>query len=369
MSSSDKDNLPKFLRAMETIYGPFPEPSDPNLAKWTPPPAAEGHRGRYLWTDGFAVVNFLTLYKLTGEERYLIFARNLVSTVHNILGYTRDGKSRLPGATEEQPLNGGLRIGKLDESGPDGDGQYFHYLTVWMFALNRMTIVTGQKWYNDQAVSMAKAILPRFMTDMSSTRPRMYWKLSMDLSRPLVKSEGNLDPIDGYVTYKLLQDTSDNCTALQEEIAALKKIVDTKWKYYTSSDTLDLGMTLWTAHWLSAEEEWAATISRRAISCLEFLVQDGYFDEPPSRRLAFREFGTALGIRAAMAAMDESEIANDTTTAQFRALPDRICKTWEDAGLVPEPTKQLQGRMAELMPITAVMYASALIPGLMCRQS
>ncbi|EXJ79826.1 hypothetical protein A1O3_08111 [Capronia epimyces CBS 606.96] len=365
MSSADRANLPKFFKAMESIYGPFPEYLDPSLPKWTPPPAAEGHRGRYLWTDGFAVVNFLTLHKLTGEERYLTLAANLVSTVHNILGYTRDGKSRLPGATDDRPLNGGLRIGKLDESGPDGDGQYFHYLTVWMFALNRMTVVTGNEWYNDQAVSMAKTILPRFMTHMSHSRPRMYWKVSMDLSHPLVTSEGNLDPVDGYVTYKLLQDTSGDHAILQDEIAAFQKIVDTKWRYYTSSDTLDLGMTLWTAHWLSLEEPWAATISRRAVSCLGSLIRDGYFDEPISRRLAFREFGTALGARVAMAWMDEA----DTTNTQLQALPDLICKTWEDAGLVPTPTKQVQGRMAELMPITAVMYASALIPGMMCRQS
>lgn len=365
MSSTDRANIPKFLKAMESIYGPFPDSTDPNLSTWTPPPAAEGHRGRYLWTDGFAVVNFLTLHKFTGEDRYVTLAANLVSTVHNILGYTRDGQSRLPGATDDHPLNGGLRIGKLDESGPDGDGQYFHYLTVWMFALNRVTVVTGNKWYNDQAVSLAKAVLPRFMTNMSSDRPRMYWKLSMDLSRPLVTSEGNLDPIDGYVTYKLLQDTSDDETVLQDEIAAFKKIVDTKWRYYSSSDTLDLGMTLWTAHWLSSEDTWAATISRRAISCLGFLVQDGYFDEPVSRRLAFREFGTALGLRVAMAWVDEA----DTIHSKLQALPDQICKTWEDAGLVPVATKELEGRMAELMPITAVMYASALIPGIMCRQS
>src|SRR6202012_5571778 len=101
------------------------------------------------WTDGFAVVNFLTLYNLTQENRYLTFARNLISTVHSVLGFTRDGQSRLSGATEQEPLKGGLRIGKHDETGPDGDGQYFHYLTVWMFALNRFTFVTGEKCYND----------------------------------------------------------------------------------------------------------------------------------------------------------------------------------------------------------------------------
>jgi len=40
---------------------------------------------------------------------------------------------------------GGLAIGKKDELGRDGDGQYHHYLTLWMFELNRMAVATGQE--------------------------------------------------------------------------------------------------------------------------------------------------------------------------------------------------------------------------------
>ncbi len=36
----------------------------------------------------------------------------------------------------------------------------------------------------------------------------MYWKMSIDLSRPLVTSEGNLDPYDGYVTYRIVDDAA-----------------------------------------------------------------------------------------------------------------------------------------------------------------
>lgn len=93
----------------------------------------EGHRGRYLWTDAFGVVNFLTLYKNSSDdsERYLILADRLVHAVHSTLGRMRDLKEMLPGATTQEPLKGGLRIGKKDEKGDDGDGQYFHYLTIW----------------------------------------------------------------------------------------------------------------------------------------------------------------------------------------------------------------------------------------------
>ncbi|KAJ9612491.1 hypothetical protein H2200_004088 [Cladophialophora chaetospira] len=355
MSSNDtKAKIPSFLKAMESIYGPLPDHDD---KKWTPPPTAEGHRGRYLWTDGFAVVNFLTLYSLTSESQYLTFARNLISTVHAILGYTRDGTSRLPGATEHEPLKGGLRIGKHDESGSDGDGQYFHYLTVWMFALNRFTFVTGETWYNQQAIIMAKSILPKFMTDCETARPRMFWKLSMDLERPLVYSEGNLDPIDGYM--------------LDDDTALFKKIVDTKVDDYDSADTLDIGMTLWTAHWLTPEEEWASKQTKRVLYCLNRLMESGNFDKPTKRRLAFREFGTALGVRSVMTEQISGVgfgQKEDSLGAEVRKLPDLICHQWQEAGIVPIPEKQMQGRMAELMPITAVMYASALIPGMMIRK-
>ncbi|KEF60936.1 uncharacterized protein A1O9_02500 [Exophiala aquamarina CBS 119918] len=368
MPSIPKPAMEKFLLAMESIYGPFPSSDSPEIATWKPPATAEGHKGRYLWTDGFAVTNFLTLYKLTNDGRYLTFARSLVQNVHDVLGYTRDGQSRLPGATEAYPLNGGLRIGKHDEAGSDGDGQYFHYLTVWMFALNRMTQILGDIWYNEQAINMARAVLPSFMYKMNSTRPRMYWKLTVDMSKPLVAGEGNLDPIDGYVMYKLLQETAaslDNTKegVLGHEITLLKKVVDTKWKNWHSTDPLDIGMTLWTVHWLKEPEQWALTLQQSAASCLDQLVRSGYFDakaKSPGQRLAFREFGTALGVRCLLSTDSQAPPGSE-----LGELPQRICKTWEEVGLVPVPTSQQKETMAELMPITAVMYAAALFPGSM----
>lgn len=37
----------------------------------------------------------------------------------------------------------------------------------------------------------------------------MYWKMSIDLSKPHVYSEGNLDSYDGYITYRLLRELSN----------------------------------------------------------------------------------------------------------------------------------------------------------------
>jgi hypothetical protein len=288
--------LNRFEKSMESLYGSFSNIKDPE--QWTPPPNSGGHCGRYLWTDAFGVVNFLTLHQehakiaaaagsasasgsnpgpgINTADKYLILARRLVETVHDILGRTRDSKARLPGATDENPLGGGLRIGKLDETGVDGDGQYHHYLTIWMFALNRMSLATGDPLYNRQAVALAQAIHPRFFVNRTSTRPRMVWKMSMDLATPLVPSEGNLDPIDGYVVYRLLQASamamigggggnvgSDKPKILDEEIADYKRVMERKGEHFVSADTLDLGMTLWTCHWFSDQEKWASKLAER----------------------------------------------------------------------------------------------------------
>lgn len=268
--SSPSPRLDRFGQAMESLYGSFSSIENP--AEWTPPPRSGGHRGRYLWTDAFGVINFLTMhseYKRSGndkigDDRYLVLADRLVETVHGILGRKRDGRSRLRGATDANPLAGGLRIGKTDPHGPDGDGQYHHYLTVWMFALNRMTRASGDMKYNRQAIELAKAIHPKFFVDRSAARPRMVWKMNMDLTEPMVKSEGNLDPIDGYVIFRLLQATAIEAgdgAVLTEEIDDYKRTMQRKGEHFVSSDPLDLGMTLWTVHWFSERENWAADLA------------------------------------------------------------------------------------------------------------
>jgi len=116
---------------------------------------------RYLWTDAFAVCNFLELYRQTDNPEYKHLALRLIDQVHKILGRHREDDQRkgwISGLHEQEgsshPTRGGLRIGKkLNErrSGDpvdervewDRDGQYYHYLTKWMHALNRAGRVTG----------------------------------------------------------------------------------------------------------------------------------------------------------------------------------------------------------------------------------
>jgi len=114
--ASSSDAIDLFSPAMIVVYGPFPSDSI-QAESWTPPPKAGGFKSRYLWTDAFGVVNFITLLRESQDEIYLILAKRLVQTIHDIQGRTRNGKFRLPGATEGNPLGGGLRIDKDEETG------------------------------------------------------------------------------------------------------------------------------------------------------------------------------------------------------------------------------------------------------------
>jgi hypothetical protein len=129
---------------------------------------------RYLWTDAFAVCNFLGLARTTGERRYSELALRLIGQVHDVLGrYRADtpGPSAwLSGLSDEagaaHPTLGGLRIGKklperradepFDEQLEwDRDGQYFHYLTKWMHALDQTARATRQPVFNMWARELA----------------------------------------------------------------------------------------------------------------------------------------------------------------------------------------------------------------------
>ena len=109
------------------------------------PPAGEPKR--YLWTDAFAVCNYLGFFRQNNDPVYRELAIRLIDQVHHSLGRYRSGDLRTgwisglpPEEAEQHPTAGGLRIGKpLPERAPgeawneelewDRDGQYFHYLT------------------------------------------------------------------------------------------------------------------------------------------------------------------------------------------------------------------------------------------------
>ena len=216
---------------------------------------------RYLWTDAFAVCNFLELYRQTGEKMYKQLTLELVDQVHHVLGQHRKDDLRtgwISGLSdqkgEKHPTKGGLRIGKeLNERGIGEpfdsrlewkrDGQYYHYLTKWMHALNKVSQITRDPTYNRWAIELAKTAhaaftyLPPFSREKS-----MYWKMSIDLSRPIISSMGQHDPLDGFITYNQLQAMAlkdPELMGLKAEISDMANICEKK--EWITDDPLGIG--------------------------------------------------------------------------------------------------------------------------------
>lgn len=284
---------------------------------------------RYLWTDAFAVCNFLELWKRTGKEKYRTLALNLVDQVHRTLGKHREDDSQtgwISGLGEDEgglhPTRGGLRIGKkLNEREPhepfdeqlewERDGQYFHYLTKWMHALNKLSSLTGNNTYNRWAGELAKAAYSGFVyTAGLAGQKRMHWKMSIDLSRPLVPSMGHHDPLDGFITFSQVQATAKkdqrsasriNLTTEIEDLAAM-----CKGKDWATDDTLGLGGLLSDAYrtgQLIAQGD--GELAQMMLVLLDaalagfgsFRVQQ-IIRYPVEYRLAFRELGLSIGLHA-----------------------------------------------------------------------
>lgn len=78
------------MEVMENVYGSFS-----NEVAYKPKPLKSGTQTRYLWTDAFAVCNFLTLFIETQQDKYLKQAKALIDEVHNVLGKDRQLQRRL----------------------------------------------------------------------------------------------------------------------------------------------------------------------------------------------------------------------------------------------------------------------------------
>ena len=283
---------------------------------------------RYLWTDAFAVCNFLELYRETDNEQYRDLAIRLVNQVHGVLGKHREDDARkgwISGLSEKEgerhPTRGGLRIGKkLNERKPgdpyndrlewDQDGQYFHYLTKWMHALNQMANASGDFIYNRWAIELAKTAHTGFIyaSPISGGQKRMYWKMSIDLSYPLVPSMGQHDPLDGLVTYCQLQATAKrdpNRHTSPDLVAEITDMADIcAGKSWTTDDPLGIGGLLSDAYLLAQlmiNDDFEGTgllktLLESSLEGLKVYTRDHPLGLPAHYRLAFRELGLSIGL-------------------------------------------------------------------------
>ena len=193
----------------------------------------------------------------------------------------------------------------------DRDGQYYHYLTKWMHALNRVSRVTGGSTYNIWAMELAKTAHDRFTYASSSGgQKRMYWKMSIDLSYPLVPSMGHHDPLDGLITYHELQATAAKDPEESTGLNLKAEIADTteicKGKIWVTDDPLGIGGLLGDAFIVAqliinkyfTQTDLLEILLDSSLPGLESYLRKNPLKLPADYRLAFRELGLAIGLRA-----------------------------------------------------------------------
>ena len=347
---------------------------------------------RYLWTDAFAVCNFLGLAHSTGESRYRELALRLVDQVHHVLGRHRDDDRRRgwisglsAGEGERHPTIGGLRIGKrLPERGPDEryderlewdqDGQYFHYLSKWMHALDQTGRAAGDPRYPVWARELALAAHKGFTYRIAPGRATgMYWKMSIDLSRPLVSSMGQHDPLEGYLAAVQLQTTAaalpraDKSPDLKMETGQFKDML-TEYSLATS-DPLGIGGLLTDAYRLMqlikqggpADKNLLGPLFAAALSGLKYYLNSGELQAPPESRLAFRELGLAIGL-SAVERMGGEESKSTAIDARLEDLKHYVQVGMEIEAFWRNPKHQDNPAWTEHRDINEVMLATRLAP-------
>ncbi len=357
---------------------------------------------RYLWTDAYAVCNYLALWRATGEARYRQLALDLVAQVHRVLGRHRDDDTRrgwISGLGDREaelhPTQGGLRIGKRLPERPRGaaiderlewdrDGQYFHYLTKWMRALDQLARSTRELRFNRWARELAEVAQRAFCCGELERR-RMVWKLSIDLSRPLVPSMGQHDPLDGLVSCLQLRATaaalSDAAAepSLGDALSEFASLV--RGRDLATADPLGLGGHLIDAACVAQLIEQGALADLGLLEALLAAAARGlaHFErqndlrQPASRRLAFRELGLAIGLaglapieralRSARAGAASAARARARLEALFRHAPmgSAIAAFWR-APLARESRSWTQHRdIDDVMLSTCLVPAGALI--------
>jgi hypothetical protein len=137
----------------------------------------------------------------------------------------------------------------------------------------------------------------------------MYWKMSIDLSYPLVTSMGQHDALDGFITYNQLQqkvgeDPRKHIPDLSAEIADMAKIC--RNRSWATDDPLGIGGLLcdaWELAYLVGNQcveqtDLLVDILDSSLLGLESYARSSSLTYPADNRLAFRELGLSIGLRA-----------------------------------------------------------------------
>jgi hypothetical protein len=208
----------------------------------------------------------------------------------------------------------------------------------------------------------------------------MYWKMSIDLSRPLVPSMGQHDPLDGLITYLQLQAAAEKdkertaAQDLESEIADMVQICE--GKTWDTDDPLGIGGLLCDAYrsaqlsvdQSSGENDLLVTLLESSLRGLGHFARGSLLMSPADDRLAFRELGLSIGLRAVQRLqgliMGHPKLFGKGHPAQakikslMRYLP--LCEGIEKFWLDPASTENDTWRAHR--EINMVMLATSLAP-------
>jgi hypothetical protein len=208
----------------------------------------------------------------------------------------------------------------------------------------------------------------------------MVWKMSTDLSRPLVPSMGQHDALDGLITCTQLETTASLLSSTSHGPSLKQAVADFATMIQAldirTEDPLGLGGLLSDACRVAQLMAWGAfedgTLLERLLAVaqegLVLSLRHGEWQQPASRRLAFRELGLVIGLSTIELFQKETDdgrrsvFANAELRARIQslvpyvALRSAIVSFWSDA------EHQQSRTWSDHRDINEVMLATSLIP-------
>lgn len=288
---------------LNSVYGSvqspdFPLPMLPEEAGL----CADGKQRRYLWTDAFAVLSYISIsdsYDKEGNhtdaEKFRQAAMVLIDVVHRCLGSPRSGRDADAMVLDMSTPGGfvGLRIGKVvskknTDPGMLYDGMYFHYIDKWLLALARSNRV-------EDAIKIAKSCFPFFF----DAGPRgdgqlggIRWKISTNASPPEFFNTvrgANDDTLNALIVFSILEAHRGKCKDelnLKNEIKMLKRSLNGYVPKVSIRDPLGWGLEAMYDQFIEGQPRW------NALAATHFHVLD-----EAHLSLPFRLYGALIGAR------------------------------------------------------------------------
>ena len=241
---------------------------------------------------------------------------------------------------------------------------------------------TGDHRWHTLAGDLAHGTCAAFVYEpFAGGTKRIHWKMSIDRMRPLVRSMGHLDPLDGFVALAEIQSSLDAhdpaWSFLQVHVADLRRIC---WDIpaWTTVDPLSLGGLLSETSRLAClvaagrhpNEPILERLAHDARRSLDAFAGADLLDRSIETRLAFRELGLSIGLQAIVPAHDAVQhhrdrfgeawagsalLAHLEAMVRHTALIGRIEETWLD------PDAQETSAWHAHLDINAVMLALSLV--------